>query len=457
MFDCSREFNKFYNQHVVLSQKEKNELRDKRHKNVKRLKEGLKKYNSDKNKSFKVAETRTQGSMAMHTIVQNDKKDYDIDIAVVFESDNLDGLGPLATRNMVANALKEEMYQFSQEPEVKTSCIRVRYTTGYHIDFAIFKRSKDHDWQDEYSYEHAGSEWSFRDIKGLENWFVDEVKDKGCELRKIVRLSKMFCKSRDTWGSMPSGLIQTILCAEQFDHAHDRIDERFYHTMKSIVDRLKWSLEVNAPVDNSRALTTREVDRERILRWKNKLDTQLDKLDVLFDDDCTYEQAMSVWNEFFNHSYWIVLSKSQITESISQKTLSYDDTEQFIEDIYPVSEIYNVEIDCKVSGNGFREMPILQYLMQYAPGLEKFIPPNFKVKCRINYTDCPSYDRIFWKVRNVGEVAERKNCIRGQIKEKGQEIIEPTSFRGTHFIECYLIKDEVCVAIGHITVPIGEI
>lgn len=95
--------------------------------------------------------------------------------------------------------------------------------------------------------------------------------------------------------------------------------------------------------------------------------------------------------------------------------------------------------------------------MQYAPGLEKFIPPNFKVKCRINYTDCPSYDRIFWKVRNVGEVAERKNCIRGQIKEKGQEIIEPTSFRGTHFIECYLIKDEVCVAIGHITVPIGEI
>ncbi|MDU7719137.1 MAG: hypothetical protein E7J90_13110, partial [Cutibacterium avidum] len=27
--------------------------------------------------------------------------------------------------------------------------------------------------------------------------------------------------------------------------------------------------------------------------------------------------------------------------------------------------------------------------------------------------------------------------------------------RGDHYIECYLIKDNICVGIGHVNVPIG--
>ena len=49
MFDCSKEFKGFYHDHVKLSEQEKNVLRDKRDKNIKRLKKGLEKYNNDKN------------------------------------------------------------------------------------------------------------------------------------------------------------------------------------------------------------------------------------------------------------------------------------------------------------------------------------------------------------------------------------------------------------------------
>ena len=95
-------------------------------------------------KDYKISEDRIQGSMAMHTIVQNDNGDYDIDVGIVFESSNLNGLGPLASRNMVADALKRKTKQFAEEPEVKTSCVRLKYTsTGYHVDFALFKREKD--------------------------------------------------------------------------------------------------------------------------------------------------------------------------------------------------------------------------------------------------------------------------------------------------------------------------
>ena len=133
MYDCSKELNKFYRTEVVLPETEQNELREKRKLNIKRLKDGLLEYNEEKRKNYKIAENRIQGSMAMHTTVQNDKNDYDIDVGIVFESSNLNGLGPLATRNIVADALQRKTKQFAEEPEVKTSCVRLKYaSTGYH-------------------------------------------------------------------------------------------------------------------------------------------------------------------------------------------------------------------------------------------------------------------------------------------------------------------------------------
>ncbi len=457
MYDCSKEINKFYRTSVVLSEIEQNELRKKRKLNVKRLKEGLLEYNEENKKDYKISEDRIQGSMAMHTIVQNDEGDYDIDVGIVFESSNLNGLGSLASRNMVAGALKRKTKQFAEEPEVKTSCVRLKYTsTGYHVDFAIFKREKDTVDDKKYTYEHAGAEWSARDVKALEEWFNAQIKEKGDILRKVIRLSKMFCKSRDTWKNMPSGLLQTVLCDENLCTDYSRIDEVFYYTMQAIVNRISDSTEVVAPVDDGRTLVVRDIDRQRMNNWKSRLASKLKELDVLFEEDCTYTEAITAWQEFFNHLYWDGLQKEVITESSSvRKTYTYTDTEEFIEDLYPVYEQCDVTIDCKVAGNGFSLMPIIQYLETYAPKFNKFIPHNFSVRCKVGYTNCPSYDKVLWKVLNVGEEAERRNDIRGQIQNRGKEITENSRFFGPHYIECYLIKNGVCVAIGHVSVPIG--
>ncbi|MFS0988163.1 nucleotidyltransferase [Enterococcus durans] len=451
MYDCSKELEKFYRKKVVLSAKEQNELREKRKLNIKRLKEGLSEYNSEKNKDYKIAEERIQGSMAMHTITQNDKQDYDVDVGIVFEEDNLNELGSLATRNMVANALERKTKQFAEEPEVKTSCVRLKYSSkGYHVDFAVFKRYKKNPADDDYIYEHSGSEWSVRHIKDLELWFSERIKDKGDNLRKVIRLSKMFCKSRESWKNMPSGLIQTVICEENFNESYSRLDEIFYYTMKNIVNRLNVYLEVYAPVDNGRPLVNRDIDYQRMKNWKNRLETQLDSLNILFDDECTFEEAVKAWEIFFEHSYWNELSNTV-------KKQSFTDTEEFIGDLYPILEQFDVTIDCKVSGNGFTLMSLQKYLDKYAPRLNKFIPPKFKIECSIQSTNCPAYDKILWKVLNVGHEAEKRNDIRGQIQDRGSQITENTNFRGNHFIECYLIKDDVCVGIGHVDVPIGGV
>ena len=53
-------------------------------------------------------------------------------------------------------------------------------------------------------------------------------------------------------------------------------------------------------------------------------------------------------------------------------------------------------------------------------------------------------------------LAERKNQIRGQIEERGRNIVEHTSFFGNHYIECYIVKDGSCVARKRIKIPIAR-
>lgn len=454
MYDLSTKFNTFYNSRVVLPQEKQNELYRKKDLNLQRLKNGLQEYNEENGTTFFIVEDCVQGSVAMSTVVQNEENDYDIDVAVVFDKSALGDKGALATRKMVANALGRKTKQFNAEPEVKTSCVRVKYADGYHIDFAIYRRSYDTE-NDSWIYEHAGSDWQERELKGLKDWFSAQNTASSGKLRKVIRLSKMFCKSRESWKNMPSGLLQTVLCDEKLEDSYDRIDELFYFTMKAIVDRLESGTSVAAPVDNGRDLTPRKSDRKKMTNWKNRLKSKLDDLNILFSDECTKEDALQAWYGFFNHEFW----NEQVTEvattyqSSTQKVAcAFADTEQFIEDLYPVNISYQCFVECTVSGNGWRPKPLSEFLSV----LRKFLPFNLEIRCNMVHTDCPNPDLILWKVKNVGPESQRRNQVRGQIENRGKGIVEHSRFFGNHYIECYIIKDGICVARSRINVPIGR-
>lgn len=454
MYDLSSKFNIFYTSYVVLSQDEQNNLHNKKDLNIQRLKDGLKEYNIENNTSYTIAETCVQGSMAMSTVVQNEDGDYDIDVAVVFDKSVLGDKGAQATRNLVANALKRKTKQFNAEPEVKTSCVRIKYEDGYHIDFAVYRRHYD-SGNECWIYEHAGSDWSVRELKGLTEWFKSQNNDSDGKLRKVIRLSKMFCKSRKSWKNMPSGLLQTVLCDEKLQQSYERIDELFYYTMQEIVNRLETSTSVEAPVDDGRDLTPRDIDCKRMTNWKNRLKSKLEDLKVLFSDECTKDDAIQAWYGFFNHDYWggqVTVEKSYAIASVPKSVCSFFDGEQYIEEMYPMQLVYKCDVSCKVSGDGWRLKPIGEFLSIW----RHYLPHNFEIRCEMEYTNCPWPYKILWKVKNVGPEAERKNLIRGEIKERGRTIVEHTSFFGNHYIECYIVKDGLCVARKRIEIPIAR-
>jgi hypothetical protein len=161
------------------------------------------------------------------------------------------------------------------------------------------------------------------------------------------------------------------------------------------------------------------------------------------------KNAYKKWRSVFGNSVPVV----DVTEA-ALSARSFNDSEEFIEDRFPVDIRYNVQIDCEVTQDGFRPQSLRQLL-----GLSKILPAKKQLTFKIADTDVPAPYEVRWKVLNRGPEAERRNNIRGQIinSSRGNHRSEVTSFRGEHFVECYLLKNGVIMARDSIEVPIAAI
>ena len=168
------------------------------------------------------------------------------------------------------------------------------------------------------------------------------------------------------------------------------------------------------------------------------------------------ENANDLLRSLLGNSFPKIIGKT----SRSAQNLSFDESygnnatnEEFIEEKFPVDIRYNLDIDCNVMQNGWRQFKLRDYLSKSIP-----LSKNRQLDFFVSETDCLKPFEVYWKVRNVGSEAIRRNMIRGNIiRENGFHHKENTDFSGLHYVECFLIKNNVCVARDKINVPIGDI
>lgn len=319
MFDLHNEMYKFYRAHVRLMSDQRAELAGYRDTNYERLKIGL-----DKLEYSGPVRKCDQGSYAMHTTNQHPEKAYDIDVAVIFDKDNLPA-SPLDARKLIENAMLEGGGNFSQPPKARTNAVTVWYQEGYHVDLAVHRRYFDGFGNE--IIEHAGVEWTQRNPLDITNWFNDRVNEaspsKGSlvtvnngQMRRIVQLLKMFAKSRESW-NLPSGLlISTLVGKECYRPNLNCDDNALYDTVAALQNRLQLSVEVKNPTDDTQLLTYKNEYINQIIRFRDQLAKALEWLKPLHDPGCDKEAAVKAWKQFFNHDYWTELLE-QISEAKS--------------------------------------------------------------------------------------------------------------------------------------------
>jgi len=260
----------------------------------------------------------------------------------------------------------------------------------------------------------------------------------------LKRLAKMVRAWKNKVGAPMGGLLIDTLCYNFFDSSaydntsyskYDEMSRDFFDYLRSSDKDQKFWL---APGSNQQVHKSGNFVPKAKKAYNNC---------VAAIDAQDNNSANKKWKKVYGRYFPSATAKSESKSSI------FRDTEEFIEDKVQVDIRYDLLIDCSVSQRGFQTWRLTELIRKNFP-----LKINKKLEFGIVHCNVPTPYTVKWKVRNVGSIAESKNMIRGQITSDGgrHKLTENTNFKGEHYVECYVIKHDICVARDRIDVPISS-
>jgi hypothetical protein len=303
-------------------------------------------------------------------------------------------------------------------------------------------------------FEQDDGSFKYPDTKGEGSWKITKPKEEMAELAAmdVAKNSNLrcLCKIARSWknkhGLEMGGLLIDTL-AYNFLSSTDEFDSKSFHYY-DLLSRDFFGYLANLPEQTEYAAPG---SRQRV-RVKNKFQGKAKKAHRLCLEAIEAESqknANDKWRKVYGHQF--PAGKEEIVEMAAKSVSSCKNTEEFIEDKLPIDIRYTLKLDCEVKQNGFRSQFLREMLAKKWPLLA-----HKSLEFWVDEINVPEPFLLKWKVLNRGEVARRRDCIRGQIVSDGGRMrkTEKTNFRGEHVVECYAIKDEIVVAKDRIHVPI---
>jgi len=276
---------------------------------------------------------------------------------------------------------------------------------------------------------------------------LDEMRDANeRKNRNLRRLCKMVRAWKNKYGVGMGGLLIDTL-AYKFMEQTDEFDSKSYLYYDHMCRDFFKFLSEQPKQSEYAALGS----KQRV-RVKKRFEKKAEKAHELCLDAINaagQANERQKWREVFGNAYPAPVS--QVVEKASDEP-TFRQTEEFVEDLFPVDVRYDMRIDCEVTQRGFRPMRLLNILTGHG-----FLLPQKSLHFFIvDKQELPKDVEIYWKVLNRGKAAERRDMIRGQIiRDEGKwEKHEDTDFRGDHLVECYAVYNGVVVARDEILVPI---
>ena len=416
MANCHKLFLDF-NTVIALDSSRKKSLRKSRN----AVRDKIREYFRDKQNGFS-PKFHGQGSFIMNTIIEPLDGEFDIDDGIYFkvEAEPLQGINTF--HRWIFEAVDGHT---KQKPIDKQTCVRLAYARQYHLDLPIYYIIEG---QTPY-LAHKGKGWIKSDPREFLKWFNSKADNNG-QLKRIVRYLKAWSDYRK--GDLPSGLVFSILAANNivFD---ERDDVAFYQTLLNVKSRLELNFVCYRPTTPAYENLLEDYSKTNKDYFLGQLGSFIQYAEKSLDEKTSQKDACKAWQRHFGDDRFPF------------------ESEEFIENNFHVDIRYELKIDCLVSQKGFRSHSLSQMLFSRLPLLR-----NKKLEFYIVDCNVPKPFQVKWKVRNVGEEAIRRDQIRGQIlNDSGNHRrIESSDFHGLHFVECYIIKDNVCVARSRVDVPI---
>lgn len=452
-------------------------------------------------------ELYSQGSIRLGTTIRplNENEEYDLDAVCLLNSLGVNSATQKQIKELVGHELKlyVKANNFQNPLDEGRRCWTLQYSdkAQFHMDIlpslpdeeGLRKRlieesrmafdaiSKLHTATaiaitDNMSIEYGiiSSNWNKSNPKGYHEWFKDRCKiiqfsnesrlfkasDANIEeipdhtmrlpLQKAIMILKrhrdiMF---KDDGEHKPISIIITTLAAKAYKGTSglkDTLDTLVYEMINHITCNTNGYCVVLNPVNPNENYADKWADnpvkRDNFIKWLNQLKA-----------DYTY----LISNQYGDNKF---LLENKFGKKAIQST--YRDSFGMIEQLkikakellalphiqkpqWTFNPQNEVKIVCQKSRNG-----MLHQELKSGEAIGRGWNLRFEAKIH----DVASSRKFYWQVANSGEEAESAKCLRGgfydgEVSRGGKVREESTSYIGSHFVRCYIVQHNQCIAVS---------
>lgn len=389
-------------------------------------------------------QTIPQGSYAHRTIIKpvDDDDEFDADLLLELTEDT----------SWDAEDYVEQVYQafrtsatYKDMVRRRTRCVVVDYAGDFHLDVVPYlDRHGEH-----YITNRADNRFELTNPEGFNAWLEDKNGTTAGRLVKVIRLMKYLRDYKNTFSVR--SFILTLLLAERVNDAALLDDPNHYQdvptVLKNVVSALHEYLKANetmplltdpsCPSENFNHRWT-QGEYANFRKWIEYYSAKITAAYV--EEDKT--TSLSLWQEVFGPEF-----QAPATVVAKEASRPAARGEMFLEGTFGIpvrlDPRYRLRIDGRIRPkDGFRN---LKGTLRTRGGV---VPKYRQIQFTIVECTVPKPFDVYWKIKNQGDAAVRANCLRGEIvRDRGLlQRDESTAYTGHHYVECYIVRDHVCVA-----------
>lgn len=375
-----------------------------------------------------------QGSYAHRTIIKPvGSREFDADVLLAMREH------PTWTPAEYTAELKrafEASATYKGKAHKRTRCVFLDYADDFHIDVIPFVEDRPA------ITNNKRDDWEVTDPLAFTEWLAGKSRIVGGgRLQAVLRLLKYLRDSKTTF-SIKSVLL-TILVGNVVESWRSTADAKYYGdtatALVHIIEDLSAYLQDNPsmppiydPAGTGRDFRERW-DQDGYANSRTQIASYAAKMRAAYDAE-VLDDAVAGWQSVFGTSF---------TAPVVQAAEKASPTEEFIDSTLriPIRLTESVTLVGRVRRAGVTRAYDL-------PRRGDRVQKNRTIDFELRDLSVTGPHQVFWKVKNNGSEALDAQQPRGQVEEGSSSRYESTSYVGSHYVEVYIVQNNVCVAMS---------
>jgi Second Messenger Oligonucleotide or Dinucleotide Synthetase domain/Adenylyl/Guanylyl and SMODS C-terminal sensor domain len=347
---------------------------------------------------------------------------------------------------------------YKPKAERMTRCVRIDYECDFHIDVVPYlERGGSHCITNRRTPEEVGS-FEASDPEKFTAWIDERQRLTNGHFIKVMRLVKYLRDFKNTF-SCKSIILMTLLGnqvnaieAGNYPELYKDVPTTLITLLEKLADDLPETMPaVMDPAETGENFSDRYTNSWEYENFRACIKSYAGRARSAYDAK-DRETSIILWRDIFGKKFKPDAIVRKSLGEVFPASIPWPG-EQFIDQFpykFPIriDPRFYVQLTGRVTGfskgqfarrNGFRKFELAKQ--------GNIVPKSRSLHFSVT-TDIQEPFTVYWKVRNGGAEAKSIEQLRGEIsKDEGyRQKTETTSYAGSHYVECYIVKQGVVVA-----------